>query len=188
MENSNLRSKKWLLVAFVLPVFILLGMAVKPFVTLMTGQEITLKTAPIDPSDLFYGDYVDLKYQVQQISVSLFDKDLAKQYQSDNYNDKETTVYVWLERKDKGIYDVSRVSKQKPKKGVYLKGTMSGTPVKLDDKPAYYNIDLNVDTISKYYLEEGTGKKLEEQSNKGQLVAHMKWKDGYVILTSVEMP
>lgn len=188
MEFSNSRSKKWLLLAFILPVLILLGMAFKPFVTLTTGQEIAVKTIPVDPTDLLYGDYVDLRYQVEEIPVFLFDKELTKKYKPESYNHDETSVYIWLENGDENIYDVSRVSEQKPEKGVYLKGTLSGTPVELDDEPAYYDIDLDVDTISKYYLEEGTGKQLEEQANKGQLVAHMKWKDGYVILTSVEMP
>ena len=34
------------------------------------GQEILLKTAPVDPNDLFRGDYVNLRYDISTIDLT----------------------------------------------------------------------------------------------------------------------
>ncbi|MDP4163469.1 MAG: GDYXXLXY domain-containing protein [Bacillota bacterium] len=189
MENlpKTNKTKRLLLASFVLPAVILLGMTVQPVTTLMTGTPIALKTMPFDPKSLFYGDYIKLQYEVQQLPASLFDKAILKKHKAGAFNSSPTTVYIVLEKKDGNVFEATKVHETKPSEGIYLQGTIEGEPITDDrNQPPYFNVELNLDTISKYYVEEGTGKKFEQQSGQGQLLAHMKWKDGYVILTSVE--
>ena len=36
---------------------------------LRTGQEIILKTVPVDPRDMFRGDYMTLNYPISQLNI-----------------------------------------------------------------------------------------------------------------------
>jgi uncharacterized membrane-anchored protein len=38
--------------------------------TLRTGEEVLLKTLPVDPRDLFRGDYVILRYDVSRVDTT----------------------------------------------------------------------------------------------------------------------
>ncbi|OIO30741.1 hypothetical protein AUJ77_01795 [Candidatus Nomurabacteria bacterium CG1_02_43_90] len=40
--------------------------------TLRTGQEVLLKTLPVDPRDFFRGDYVVLRYDISRINLSYY--------------------------------------------------------------------------------------------------------------------
>ena len=40
--------------------------------TLRTGREIVLKTVPVDPRDLFRGDYVTLRYDISRLQACCF--------------------------------------------------------------------------------------------------------------------
>ena len=37
--------------------------------TLQTGKEVLLKTVPVDPRDLFRGDYVTLRYEIGTLNL-----------------------------------------------------------------------------------------------------------------------
>jgi len=55
----------WLMVA--LQVLGVLAFAAVKEATLRVGQEVVLETAPVDPRDLFRGDYVVLRYTVSEV-------------------------------------------------------------------------------------------------------------------------
>lgn len=59
---------------------------------LRNGQEVVLRTQPIDPHDLLRGDYVALTYDVSQVPVGLVRT--ARPYDSDMIG----TIYVRLRR------------------------------------------------------------------------------------------
>ena len=43
-----------------------LAMMVRPLMTLTTGETILLRVVPVDPRDLFRGDYVILSYEISR--------------------------------------------------------------------------------------------------------------------------
>src|SRR5262245_14089672 len=47
-------------------VLCLVAMMVGPLMTLATGEAILLRAAPVDPRDIFRGDYVTLSYEISQ--------------------------------------------------------------------------------------------------------------------------
>ena len=65
------------------------------FTLLRDGEEIVLKTVPVDPRSLFRGHYVRLNYSVSTVPVSLWTGD------RDPWRLGEQTVYVELDRDDK---------------------------------------------------------------------------------------
>ncbi len=79
-----------------------------------TGERIILKTAPVDPRDIFRGDYVSLRYDISNLDLSALGvKDSFKA------NEK---VYVALDKKSDGAFEPVSVSKQSPKGKTFIQG------------------------------------------------------------------
>jgi uncharacterized membrane-anchored protein len=55
----------------VFQLLILLGMIGFKEATLTTGTEVVLQTAPVDPRDIFRGDYVALSYKISTINSNV---------------------------------------------------------------------------------------------------------------------
>ena len=56
---------RWFWIVLLIPVVSLVSMTVQPLLAFMSGEQVTLKTIPVDPKDLFYGDYVRLKLEIE---------------------------------------------------------------------------------------------------------------------------
>jgi len=84
-------------------VLILAGWTVYNEVSIATGTDVVLQTAPIDPFDPFRGEYVRLSYDISRLQGVLG----TAGYQ---YGDK---VYVRLEQ-DGEVWKATGVSKSKP--------------------------------------------------------------------------
>ncbi|MDP4164343.1 MAG: GDYXXLXY domain-containing protein [Bacillota bacterium] len=173
----NNRAKQ-LLVACSLPVLILLGMCVTPLYTILYGKEIILQTKPIDPSDMFRGDYVSLRYEAEEVPKSLVESAVLKAANDGQTNFK---VYVNLEKKG-AVYTPSKVTLKKPDHGVYLNGNFSYmTPP--DDQRDVAFIEYSLD---KYFVPDNTGTKWEQNATKGAVWAKVKVNNGYAVLTGIE--
>ena len=85
--------------------------------TLRTGTEVTLKTVPVDPRDLFRGDYVVLNYE-----ISTLDLDEIPAEDHFEYNDP---VYLGLELKD-GYGVPKKIYRAPPKDELYIRGKVKG--------------------------------------------------------------
>lgn len=124
------------------------------------GEVITLKTAPVDPRDLFYGDYVILNYEVSQIDRSTVKTDLREEREG------PITVYVLLEKRNHPWYEAVGVYENRP--------APSENQAVLRAKLSYFQ--PNMDTFSltygleRYYVEENTGRQWEERRDELSLV------------------
>ncbi|WP_019414085.1 GDYXXLXY domain-containing protein [Paenisporosarcina sp. TG20] len=179
---KSLSNNKLFIISLTLPIILLLSMTVKPLITIYFGETVKLQTVPFDPRDLFYGDYVDLDFEAENIPINIVENSLRKTLDnntSGSYSRDDLKVYVVLEQNNiTGVHDVISVSAKKPKSGTYIKGISS---------PYIHENKLTVSIpIEKYYLAENTGTQLEEASSKGQLIATIKVYNGYSILRSVE--
>lgn len=78
-----------------LQLLILAGMFVKAFYPLAIGKDVVLKVIPVDPRDIFRGDYAALNYNMGSLLLDSIPNDLDRnaRYQ---YGDQ---VYVTLEQK-----------------------------------------------------------------------------------------
>lgn len=146
--------KKRLIALIALQVILLLSLVGKYYSIAVGGTPVTLKTAPVDPTDLFYGDYVILRYEISRIQASAVEHDFSPGTSSDH-------VYVLLEKKGQPYYEATGVFQKKPvpKEGqVILKAKLN-----------YYSaregvFDLQYG-IERYYVEENTGQKYEQSQN-----------------------
>lgn len=87
------------------------GNAVYP---LWTGQEIKLKTIPIDPRSLFRGNYAQLAYDISTVKSPEFAKKVRN----------GEVVYVQLEADEQGIYQFKQLHLEPPESGIYIRGRL----------------------------------------------------------------
>ena len=172
---------KQLILACLFPVVILLGMTITPVYTLVNGEEIILRTVPVDPTDLFRGDYVTLRYEVEEVPSTLVENAVRFELEQGRSG---VEVYVQLELKD-GVHVPTKVSLTKPASGLYLQGRMdyiskSWAGNVEGEEVAYIRYSLD-----KYFVEDNTGLELEEASAKGNILANVKVKNGYAYLVDL---
>ena len=79
-----------------------------------TGEKILLKTTPVDPRDIFRGDYVSLRYEISSLNLD----ELAVK-QSFKGNEK---VYVILQKNPDGTFAAKSVSKEPPAGKKFIQG------------------------------------------------------------------
>ena len=120
---------------------VLIGFIVFKQFTLQTGTEVMLKTVPVDPRDLFRGDYVILRYDINSIRL---DSILAKE----GAFKKDDQIYLKLDTSSKYARPI-QISKNVFGEGVFIKGTVtSSSDIRLNAK---YGIET-------YFVRQGTGK------------------------------
>lgn len=134
--------------------------------TLRTGTEVVLKTVPIDPRDIFRGDYVVLNYEINNLDMKVIPAE-------DSYFESNDKIYLALELKD-GYGVPKKVYKTPPENELYIKGTVKYV--------AYDSVEdgdggmtpggigsLTVDYgIESYFVPEGKGAEIEREQRIGE--------------------
>lgn len=168
-----------------IPLLILAGMTVTPLMTLMVGQEIMIKTMPVDPRDVYRGDYVVLNYEINEIPIDRVPALFKDEEQS--YRLRWKPLYV-LMKKEGEYYTVDRAAFEKPAEGIYLKAYFQHH---IWPQTAVYQGQQNITGIrvtynlDQYFLPENTGTSLEFLSQRGQLIALVKVWNGYSTLVKI---
>ena len=114
---------------------IIIGFIASKEFTLQTGEEVILKTRPVDPRDLFRGDYVILNYEISSVDVSGYKE-----------GDK---VFVGLKIEDgygfpTGVY-------KNPPDGLFIKGIVK-------EEFRGLNVEYGIES---YFVPEGKGREIE---------------------------
>lgn len=189
MLNNNWKK----LIAFSLPILILIGMSIPPFLTITTGNTIKLETRPVDPTDLFRGDYVRLNYKAEEVNISILDKELKDYFKVNNssFYVKPVVVYSVLEKNENGMDIVKNVVKDQPEEGIYLKGEINYFPLNSSNEPDNQVVEINYQ-LDKFFVPENTGKDLENAISRPvnkntSAIATIKVRKGHAILDKVEI-
>jgi uncharacterized membrane-anchored protein len=146
--------KAFVVAAILLQVIVLASMAGEREYILRAGKVIHLRTAPIDPRDLFRGDYVRLNYEISRIAIDMLEdvgdvKEIKK-------GDK---VYVSLQEGPNGLYAFANARLQEPKEGVYLTGRTHYAHRSLQPgNPIWINYGIEA-----YFVEQGKGRDIEKR-------------------------
>jgi len=171
-------------VGLILPILFLIALIIYPMVTVQLGETILLETIPYDPTDLFRGDYVELRYQVSELDESY----LHESIEITEENMYENHVYYAVLKPEGKIHTVDYLIDNKPDKGLYLKCNAyfyQPYGVKMDtseELPLTIDVDYN---INRFYLKEGTGLELEEASREGTLLGEIKVFKGNGVLIDI---
>ena len=130
---------------------------------LRTGREIVLPVRPVDPRDLFRGQYVWLGYDISRVPSHLMEGTPSA---------GNAAFYVTLEAKDDGSWNAVRLTLNHPgsvdQKQIVLKGrTVHGlSPRRRPEGNLWVRYG-----IEKYFVPEGEGPKLEALAREKKLAA-----------------
>jgi uncharacterized membrane-anchored protein len=140
-------------------VLFLVAMMVRPLITLSTGDTILLRVAPVDPRDLFRGDYVTLSYTISRPNVKPGD---AWQSNWERMRQMEgKTIYVLLEPEADGKHwQSSGYQFDPPSAGKFIRGTVEGN-------------GLVRFGIEQYFVQEGQGHDYENAVRERKLSAEV---------------
>ena len=146
--------KAFILAAVLLQVGVLAYMAGGREYILAYGDVIHLRTAPMDPRDLFRGDYVRLNYEISRIAVDEISG--ADNLKGIKKGDK---LYVSLQEGPNGLYEFAQARLQKPKEGIYLTGRIPHSHRSLrQGYPIWVNYGIEA-----YFVQQGKGRDIEKR-------------------------
>jgi len=136
--------------------------------TLKTGEEVLLNTVPIDPRDLFRGDYVVLRYEISNLDPEIFDTNDVTFKPGDK-------VYVALDTTD-GFGKATGIYLIPPNQGLYIKGVA---------KSSWMNSVEIEYGIESYFVPEGRGREIENAFDKDIDVRIMVDKSGRSVIKAL---
>jgi uncharacterized membrane-anchored protein len=152
------RERKILLVTVAAQLLILLGMIALRALPLITGKTVLVRVQPVDPRDLFRGDYVILSYDFSRVPregiVGLSETERWKKSEG-------RAVYVPLVPDSiPGHWRAEKVTTAKPERGPFLKGQVE----------RYGSLKFGIES---YYVQEGTGRMYEQAIRDRRLSAEL---------------
>jgi uncharacterized membrane-anchored protein len=153
------RERQVLLLAVLLQVVVLGGMIVHRATPLVTGDTLLLRVIPVDPRDLFRGDYVILSYDFSRVTTGRIEGLQQSRRNSNHW--KGRTVYVSLVPESDGRHwRADKFSTSRPTSGKYLCGKLVG----------WNRIEYGIES---YYVQEGTGLDYERAVRSRKLSAEV---------------
>lgn len=138
---------------------VLAAMVIDRTLLLKTGREITLPIVPVDPRDLFRGEYVRLGYEISIVPAMLLVGPAPH---------RNTPFYVTLAKNPDGGWTPVKVTSTMPHQTsaeqIVLKGrSQSQFPV---NTRVHYGIES-------YFVPEGQGKRLEDLAAEKKMAARV---------------
>jgi uncharacterized membrane-anchored protein len=142
---------------------VLAGMVIDRVRLLKTGREITLPIVPVDPRDLFRGEFVRLGYEVGRVPPRLLEGPPPRQ---------NAAFYVVLEKKADGTWAPVKIARAMPQETspdrIVLKArTLHGwriDPTRSELVTVRYGIES-------YFVPEGQGRRLEDLAREKRMAA-----------------
>ena len=174
-----MRALRYILAAIV-PLCVLLWMPARPALILALGDEARLAARPVDPRDLFRGDYVALSFEAENMPLSAFS--LLPFISLNPIHPHEGDVfYISLKKDDgkdgSGLHVPTMVTSAPPPNGLYLRARVGSHSYRGDSVP----MDLGP-SLKRFYVPEGTGLRLERA---GRLAVTVRvWRGEAVIVSA----
>jgi uncharacterized membrane-anchored protein len=146
---------KLLILAAILQFGVLAYMAGEREAVVHTGRTIYLRTMPVDPRDIFRGDYVRLSYEISNLDARLW-SDSLKQALT-NSGDRATfakdmRVFVSLKVDERGLAFAEGVTDRQPGDGLYLRGRV--------EYAGSHGLSVRYG-LEAYFMQQGKGLELE---------------------------
>jgi uncharacterized membrane-anchored protein len=168
------RERRVLLFTVVAQLLVLLGMIAARAAPLITGQTVLVRVVPVDPRDMFRGEYVRLSYAFSRIPPEGVEG--ISEAQRRGASKEGRTVYVPLvPDSDRVHMRAEKVTVVKPARGPFLKGQMS----------RWGQLEFGIES---YFLQEGTGRVYEQAIRDRKLSAELAVSsDGQAALRSLRI-
>jgi uncharacterized membrane-anchored protein len=142
---------------------VLAAMVIDRVQLLTSGREITLPIVPVDPRDLFKGEYVRLDYAIGRLPARLLDGPRPR---------PNAPFYVLLERNAEGGWAPLKISRAKPSEAspdrIVLKARSSYRWPPTASASAVLGVRYGIES---YFVPEGQGKRLEDLAREKRMAA-----------------
>ena len=121
LSDKPMNWRAWLLILVVLgQLLVLAGVYLGARYPLWVGEEVTLEVVPVDPRDMFRGNYARLEYAISVVPAALLDADDVGRPLR-----RSERVYVSLARGDDGFWHATGLSRARPDDGIFLRGRIA---------------------------------------------------------------
>jgi uncharacterized membrane-anchored protein len=155
------RERKILLATAAAQLLILVAMIALRAMPLVMGQTVLVRVVPVDPRDLFRGDYVILSYDFSRVSPQEVEGMAATDRQRKRAKWEGRTVYVPLVRDTNGVHwRAEKTTLVKPATGPFLKGHML----------RHGTVQFGIES---YFVQEGAGRVYEQAIRDRKLSAEL---------------
>jgi uncharacterized membrane-anchored protein len=148
--------KLFIMLALLLQVSALAWMAIDREWILANGQTVFLRTAPIDPRDIFRGDFVRLNYEISTLSGDELAGNLPDMHQ----NRRHKKIYVPLKLNQRGLASPVHATDIQPESGLYLRGRVQYDWRLGKNKRRHIQVKYG---IEQYFTEQGKGLEMEKR-------------------------
>lgn len=157
----------------------LIAMVAERAYTLNSGKVVTLAVVPVDPTDMFRGDYVILSYQISRL-------DLSKLGGDDTFA-TDDVAYVLLAQTE-GAWSAVSVHKAPATSAegqVMLRGKVSRGVIQTDTTPGEITIDYGIES---FFVPQGKGRAIEDERQAGKVTADIAVAgDGQAIIKALKI-
>ena len=155
------RERAILLAGIGLQMVVLVGMIVTRAMPHLTGDTILVRVVPVDPRDMFRGDYVTLGYEFSRIPPQGIPGLSRSEIQSRSSEWQDRPVYVTVVPESDGRHwRASSYSLTQPAGGKYLRG-------KIGD---FGRLEFGIES---YFVQEGKGRQYEDAVRSRRLSAEI---------------
>jgi uncharacterized membrane-anchored protein len=128
-----------------------------------SATTITLKVVPVDPTDMFRGDYVILSYDISRIDANVLPGD-------DTYTDGGL-AYVTLEERDGAWTPIavhSAMPAEHPPGSTVVRGHIDSLSSSIAGTPPSLRLTYGIES---FFVPQGQGKPIEDAQRKGEVFA-----------------
>lgn len=206
--------RRYLLVAL-LPVCVLLAAPVRPALILAFGESVRLATLPVDPRDLFRGDFVTLRFAVEAVPLASFDlppeeddrvlettdSTLSNPHASGGLEPLDYTVAQAKRENEERFRKLNRVAAvrdwylplERDEQGLFRAvgarvSPPEGVYLKGTVRYTYDTVVLDLGPgLERFYLRENTGRLLEDAARQGRIEAIVKVWRGMPVIVSLDL-
>lgn len=160
-------TKYFVLLAVAAQLLVLAWMAGEREWILRTGQVVYLRTAPVDPRDLFRGDFVRLHYEINNVRAENLDSPAA----AAPGRKRHEVMYTRLQPAGEGLYDAAGTGTVQPTEGLFIRGRTEDS-WRLGWRGAGHTLVKY--GIEQLFVEQGTGHAIEQRrGTRGELQVPM---------------
>lgn len=165
MNVKQLLPRLLLVLAVAFQVLAVASMVISREWILATGETWVFQTAPVDPRDIFRGDYVRLDYLFSQVSVRQLEEGILEKGLY-----KGQKVYLSLQRDINGVARAGRLTTTPPAGEAYLTGRSTAHwPYRRYNREANENRRIEQLRpvpvkygIEQFYVQQGAGRAMED--------------------------
>jgi len=154
------RERKVLKAAVAAQLLVLVAMIALRALPLVTGQTVLVRVMPVDPRDLFRGDYVILSYDFSRVPPEGVEGLPETEYRKRSKREGRTVYVPLVPDTNRTHWRAEKVTVVKPAAGPFLKGQMRG----------HGSLQFGIEA---YYVQEGTGHRYEQAIRDRHLTAEL---------------